>query len=97
MNAIARLGKAFVPVEIGDGTTPFYTLNHEGKYYAAIFNFAGERRTLSFAAKRGRLPEKGVFCDIHDDIHGGGEMAYDGLISVELDGYDAVIVEVREK
>ena len=97
VNAIARLGKAFVPVEIGDGTTPFYTLNHEGKYYAAIFNFAGERRTLSFAAKRGRLPEKGVFCDIHDDIHGGGEMAYDGLISVELDGYDAVIVEVREK
>lgn len=94
VNAIARLGRAFVPVEIKDGTTPFYTLCHEGNYYAAIFNFAGERQTLSFLAKRGGLPEKGVFCDIHGNDCGIGKTAYDGEISVTLDGFDAVILEV---
>lgn len=92
VNAIARMGKAFVPVELKDGTTSFYTLCHEGNYYAAIFNFAGERQTLSFEAERGRLPKSGTFCD----IHGGERIAYDQTISVTLDGWDAVILEIGE-
>lgn len=90
VNAIARLGKAFVPVELKDGTTPFYTLSHEGTHYAAVFNFTAERRTLSFLAERGRLPAKGTFCD----IHGGQKTSYDQVISVELEGWDAVILEI---
>lgn len=93
VNAIARLGKAFVPVELKDGTTPFYTLSHEGKHYAAIFNFSGERQTLSFRAERGRLPVKGSFCD----IHGGEKTVYDGVISVTLEGFDAVLLEIEAK
>lgn len=91
VNDIARLGRAFVPVEIRDGATPFYTLSHEGRHYAAIFNFSGERQTLSFSAERGRLPVRGKFCD----IHGGGKTSYDGMISVTLEGYDAVILQVE--
>ena len=89
-NRIARLGRAFVPVELGDGTTPFYTLSHEGRRYAAVFNFSPDRAVLSFDAARGSLPEKGSF----RDIHGGEKTVYDGRISVTLDGRDAILLEV---
>ena len=90
VNAIARLGRAFVPVELRDGTTPFYTLSHEGHHYAAIFNFGKEPATLSFDARRGGLPEKGSFAD----IHGGEKIKYEGNICVTLEGWDAVLLEV---
>lgn len=89
-NRIARQGKAFVPVELRDGTTPFYTLTHEGRHYAAIFNFSEDMAELSFDAGKGGLPQKGCFVD----IHGGSETPYDGRISVTLSGRDAVILEV---
>ena len=93
VNALARLGKAFVPVELSDGTTPFYTLCHEGKYYAAVFNFADSLQTLSFAAAKGSLPEKGVY----RDLRGGEETAYHGSISVTLKGWDAVLLEIEAR
>ena len=89
-NRIARFGKAFVPVELRDGTTPFYTLSHEGRYYAAVFNFSAETAELSFDAQKGSLPGKGSF----SDIHGGEKTPYDGRISVTLSGRDAIILEV---
>lgn len=89
-NRIARFGKAFVPVELRDGTTPFYTLSHEGRYYAAVFNFSAETAELSFDAQKGSLPGKGSFFD----IHGGEKTPYDGRISVTLSGRDAIILEV---
>ena len=61
-----------------------------GTHYAAVFNFTAERRTLSFLAERGRLPAKGTFCD----IHGEQKTSYDQVISVELEGWDAVILEI---
>lgn len=93
VNALARLGKAFVPVELKDGTTPFYTLNFEGRHFAAIFNFAGREETFSFAAVRGGLPRKGSW----RDICGGACRAYQGQIEVILPAYDAVILEIFEK
>lgn len=92
VNRIARFGKAFVPVELKDGTTPFYTLEHEGKRYAAIFNFSEYPAALGFEAKRGGLPEKGIVVD----IHGGEKKAYENRVTVNLDGWDAVILEVFE-
>ena len=89
-NRLARLGKAFVPVELRDGTTPFYTLSHEGRHYAAVFNFSAQTAGLSFDARKGGLPAKGSF----SDIHGGERTPYDGRLSVTLDGHDAVILEV---
>lgn len=90
VNRIARFGKAFVPVELKDGTTPFYTLDHEGRRYAAIFNFSEYPAELGFEAKRGGLPEKGTVVD----IHGGEKRAYENRVTVNLDGWDAVILEV---
>lgn len=90
VNEIARLGRAFVPVELCDGTTPFYTLSHEGRFFAAVFNFSHETASLSFDALRGRLPQRGSFAD----IHGGERTEYDGTITVTLEGWDSVILEV---
>lgn len=47
INEVARLGQAFRPVYLCDGTTPFYTLCHEGRRYAAVFNFENATKTLS--------------------------------------------------
>lgn len=93
VNAIARLGRAFAPVELGDGTTPFYTLHIEGRYLAAIFNFEGKTHTLSFVAECGGLPREGEFCD----ICGGTRKGYRDRIEVTLPAYDAVILEVFER
>lgn len=60
INEVARLGQAFRPVYLCDGTTPFYTLCHEGRRYAAVFNFENATKTLSFAAADGGLPEQGI-------------------------------------
>lgn len=90
VNEVARLGQAFVPVELADGTTPFYTLSHAGRSFAAVFNFAGERRTLSFDAQRGELPVRGTMRDLYT----GAEFSYDGDVQVTLEGFDAVLLEV---
>ncbi|MDO4292449.1 MAG: hypothetical protein Q4C65_04365 [Eubacteriales bacterium] len=93
VNRIARLGKAFVPVELRDGTTPFYTLCLEGRFYAAVFNFSDQKAELSFEACRGGLPQTGSFAD----IHGGEKIPYSGKIRVTLEGWDAVLLEVFEE
>jgi hypothetical protein len=90
VNAVARLGRAFVPAELGDGTTPFYTLTHEGRSFAAVFNFAPETRTLAFPADRGDLPPSGRLRDLYT----GEVSSYASEITVTLDGYDAVLLEV---
>lgn len=90
VNAVARLGKAFVPVELTDGTTPYYTLSHEGRHYAAVFNFSDKPAHMSFTAIRGGLPPKGSFAD----IHGQERIPYANSIDLMLDGHDAVILEI---
>lgn len=90
VNEVARFGRAFVPVELVDGTTPFYTLTHEGRSFAAVFNFSREPRTLSFSAARGALPARGGL----RDLYSGAESSYDGEVVVTLDGWDAVLFEV---
>lgn len=92
INEIARWGKAFVPVELKDGTTPFYTLTHNERMFAAIFNFADKTQTLSFEAKQGNLPEQGFW----QNLCGEGKTAYEGRISVTLDAYDAVLLEIYQ-
>lgn len=90
VNALARIGKPFRPVELRSDTTPFYTLQHEGRYYAAVFNFSKEEQTLSFRASRGGLPERGTARDLRD----GREIGYCGNLSVTLPGHDCAVFEV---
>jgi len=91
LNALARLGKAFVPVELRSDTTPFYTLAHEGKHYAAIFNFSREPQTLRFCAARGGLPEKGRAVSLLTE----GEFPYETEICVTLPGHDCGLFEIK--
>lgn len=90
LNALARLGKAFVPVELASDTTPYYTLSHGGRHFAAIFNFSGQKQTLGFRAHRGGLPERGRMVS----LWGGAECAYEEQICVDLAGHDCEIFEI---
>ena len=90
---MAQLGQAFRPVYLCDGTTPFYTLCHEGRRYAAVFNFENATKTLSFAAADGGLPEHGIARNLET----GAEMTYSEQVCVELAPWDAVILEILEE
>ena len=92
LNAIARIGRPFRPVELRSDTTPFYTLTHEGRHYAAVFNFSAGKQTLSFRAARGGLPEKGIA----KALWGGFETEYQKDLSVTLPGHDCAIFEILE-
>jgi hypothetical protein len=93
INEVAQLGQAFRPVYLCDGTTPFYTLCHEGRRYAAVFNFENATKTLSFAAADGGLPEHGIARNLET----GAEMTYSEQVCVELAPWDAVILEILEE
>lgn len=90
VNKVARLGRAFRPVYLRDGTTPFYTLCHEGRYYVAVFNFADRVCTLSFPAADGGLPEQGTL----QELSTGARCAYHAEIRVTLESWDAAIYEI---
>ena len=90
LNAIARIGRPFRPVELRSDTTPFYTLQHEGRYYAAIFNFSKEEKTLSFRAERGGLPAAGRAVSLWD----GSEMRYEKELRVTLPGCDCALFKI---
>lgn len=90
VNALARIGKPFRPVELRSDTTPFYTLQHEGRYYAAIFNFSKKEKTLSFQASRGGLPAAGRAVSLWD----ASEITYEENIQVTLPGCDCALFEI---
>jgi alpha-galactosidase len=93
VNALARIGRPFRPVELKSDTTPFYTLTHEGRHYAAVFNFSEEERTLSFRASRGGIPERGIA----KNLWNGTETEYYGNLPTTLSGHDCAIFQIREE
>ena len=92
VNALAGIGRPFRPVELKSDTTPFYTLTHDGRHYAAVFNFSAQEQTLSFRAARGGLPERGIAKNLWD----GSETEYYGNLSVTLPGHDCAIFEILQ-
>ena len=74
-----------------DGTTPFYTLQHGGRSYAAIFNYEGSEQTISMNPAEAGLPAAGTAVSAND----GSEVKYDGALTVTLDAYDSVIFELK--
>ena len=88
---VARFGEAFVPLYLKSDTTNIYTLKHDGRFFAALFNFEPDRQTVGFPASLAGFPEKGrIKC-----LNCGKEFEYsDGLISADLEGYDSVIYEI---
>ena len=87
---VARFGKAFVPLYLKSDTTNIYTLKHNGRCFAALFNFEPEQRTVGFRPSEAGFPEAGrIRC-----LNTGEERSYNGCISAELDAYDSVIYEI---
>jgi len=90
VNEVARFGKAFRPVELNDVVTPFYTLEHAGRYFLAMFNFESEKTNLTVDASRAGLPESGTAVDLNR----GNKVQYDKAVTYELAPYDSVIFEI---
>lgn len=90
LNAVARIGKPFVPAYLKSDTCNVYFLEHDGKRYVALFNFSAEQALVSVPAGDVRMPESGVAERLDD----GTRFAYNGSIGVELDGYGSVILEI---
>jgi hypothetical protein len=57
INAVARIGRAFRPVEgnTGSASGELFVLTHEGVTYLAVFNFAGRDVTKSINLGRAGL------------------------------------------
>ena len=90
LNELAQFGKAFVPVELGSDTASCYTLCHQGRYFAALFNFSAKQHMVGFSAPRGNLPIRGRTVSLWD----GAENTYQGELNVTLDGFDCAIFEI---
>ena len=93
INALARLGKAFVPVELSDGTTPFSLSVMRGNT-TRRFSIS---RTASRPSPLRRRVEDFPGRAFSGICEGGDDRDYQGKISVTLKGWDAVIVEVEER
>ncbi|MDD5899087.1 MAG: hypothetical protein PUE14_11450 [Clostridia bacterium] len=89
LNAIAREGVAFRPVEIKDSTTQVYTSVNNGKRRAAFFNYSSEPATVSVTSSRANWPQKGTVTDINRNI----TWQYDTVLSVALAPYDSAVLE----
>lgn len=93
LNAVARLGIPFRPAFLTDGTTNVYYLNHDGRFYVALFNFDSERRSVGIDCSIISAPERGIA----RSLNSGESFAYEHSIEVDLDAYDSVILELNPK
>lgn len=89
LNAIAREGVSFRPVEIKDSTTQVYTCENNGKLRAAFFNYSSEPASISVTASRANWPQNGTVTDINRSI----TWQYDTVLTVALAPYDSAVLE----
>lgn len=90
LNELARFGRAFTPVELGSDTASCYTLCHEGRHFAALFNFSHHRRTVGFSPARGGIPVRGRATELQT----GAQILYDGSFEAAIGGHDCCIFEI---
>lgn len=68
INALARLGRAFTPVELHDDSTAVFTLKADDGWYIACFNFCTTPQTIQVLASRAGLPDNGTLTDLNRQI-----------------------------
>lgn len=90
INAIARIGKAFIPAYLTGDTCNIYFLEHKDNHYLALFNFAGEKRTVSVESQTVKGPDQGTAFNLNRN----SSFIYDHVISIELDAYDSAILKL---
>lgn len=90
INEIARWGQAFIPVEITDGTTPYYYLHYNGRKFVAIFNFTQEQQLCGCKASKFHMPENSCYMNLWTGVRED----YTDRIDIMLEDYNAVILEI---
>ena len=88
INAIARRGKSFRPVELRDGTACAYVGGDAGAPCAALFNFSRSPQTVAISAARAGLPAEGVV----KDLNRGVSWHYRETIAAALPPMDSAIL-----
>lgn len=91
INALARTGRAFTPVELRDNDHAVFTLQENGDWYVALFNFSGTPQTVCVDARRAGLPTSGVATDLNR----GDSWPYDTGLSCALPPMDSAILKLR--
>lgn len=90
LNEVARLGKAFRPLYIGENCNIFY-LNNGIEKYLALFNFGSEKKQFTVSPSEIGFKSKGILIDLSDC----SETEYENKISITLDGYASVIIKAE--
>jgi len=85
INGVARLGKAFRPVEANTGTAPsdVLTLADGGSYYVAVFNFSSTPETKTVDLGRAGLDSAADY--VATDLWTGAATTAHGTLTVTLD------------
>jgi hypothetical protein len=94
INAVARLGKAFRPVEGNTGTSPsdWLVLREGGAHYLAVFNFEASTTKALSLARAGLDPAKAYTVT---DLWTGAQSTASGTLSVPVDSGFARLFMLR--
>ncbi|MBQ8995060.1 MAG: hypothetical protein IJ091_04525 [Oscillospiraceae bacterium] len=88
INAVARLGRPFLPLELKSYTTNFYYLRNETDVYLAIFNF--EDKGNQYALPLGEIGAKDT--GTAHCLWSKQEISYEKGLSVNLEPYDCELL-----
>ena len=91
LNSVARYGVAFRPAYIKSDTANIYYQNINDHHFIAIFNFNRDNARISVYPLQFKMPEVGIYRDLNMGI----EFPYSKEISIELEGFDSRIIEVK--
>ena len=90
INALARLGHTFKPIELQDGSTAVFTLKADNSRYIACFNFSAEPQTVHVKANQAGFPNDGALIDFNRHI----SWNFDGEITCTLSPMDSAILKL---
>lgn len=90
INALARLGKPFRPVELKGEDCEVYLLKDADKWYAALFHFGQTPHALTVPCCRVGLPRKGRVLDMNRNLC----WRYCDELAVALAPMDSAILEI---
>jgi len=95
INGVARLGRAFRPLEGNTGTNPseVLVLQSGGSTYLAVFNFSGGSVTKSINLVRAGLDGARTYGVT--DLWSGATSAARGTLTVTLDRYYAKLLQLN--
>ena len=88
LNNLAKLNKAFTPLDITK-TSNIYYLNDKDNY-VAVFNFEDTKQTFSIKPKDIGFKNTGILLNLNNNK----KMQYNNSINITLDKYDSVILKL---